>query len=257
VALEHQQDGDESIGSHDVQFLRGTGQKVASSSPHDGHMNSTETTTAAQDPSAQLDPNDPRHVYARATKLTAQTMRAITAEQYSLPTCTAMSVAQLCEHLVMVQRRVACAGRGQAVAQWPIAATDVASGEWADAFIDASHDVQSAWSADVLDRATQLPWGEFSGREVLAVYANELSVHTWDLARATGQQPEWDGDVLEVSLAAIHAQLPDADRRPMWDALAAQMPEGVPWESPFGNAVAVSDDAPTIDRLVAWNGRQP
>ena len=231
-------------------------------------MNSTETTTptaatsstaAAADAAsaAQLEPNDPRHVYARATKLTAQTMRAITAEQYDLPTCTAMSVGQLCEHLVMVQRRVACAGRGQGVADWPIDAADVASGEWAEAFTEASHDVQAAWSADVLDRPTQLPWGEFSGREVLAVYANELSVHTWDLARATGQQPEWDGDVLEVSLAAIHSQLPDADRQPMWDALAAQMPEGVPWESPFGNAVAVSDDAPTIDRLVAWNGRQP
>ena len=39
--------------------------------------------------------------------------------------------------------------------------------------------------------------------------------------------------------------------------LDRRVPEGVPVEVPFANAVDVSDDAPLIDRLVAWNGRQP
>jgi hypothetical protein len=61
-----------------------------------------------------------------------------------------------------------------------------------------------------------------------------------------------------VADAAIHAQLPVADREPMWEAAKAAMPPGVEWtEDPFGHAVDVPDDAPAIDRLVAWNGRDP
>jgi hypothetical protein len=82
-------------------------------------------------------------------------------------------------------------------------------------------------------------------------------VHTWDRARATGQSPEWNDEVLATSLGAIHAQLPMADRTPMWEATKAMLPPEVPWEDPFANAVEVADDAPMIDRLVAWNGRTP
>ena len=39
--------------------------------------------------------------------------------------------------------------------------------------------------------------------------------------------------------------------------VAATLPAGVPFVPPFGEAVAVADDAPLIDRLVAWNGRTP
>ena len=109
----------------------------------------------------------------------------------------------------------------------------------------------------VLDRQIDLPWGTFSGTEVLGVYTNEVTVHTWDLARGTGQQPAWDPTVLAVADAAIRAQLPVADRSPMWAEVAASLPPGVPWQDPFGPAVAVADDAPAIDRLVAWNGRRP
>ena len=57
--------------------------------------------------------------------------------------------------------------------------------------------------------------------------------------------------------AAIHAQLPVADRREMWASFAASLPPGAEWEDPFGPAVDVPEEAPPIDRLVAWNGRRP
>lgn len=221
----------------------------------------TETTNTGPtiDPAAgELAADDPRSAYAGASAVTLDVIRSIEAEQYELPTpCEDMNVGELCEHLVMVQRRIACAGRGEPVAGWPVDAADVPRGGWADAFLEASHDVQQAWTADVLDRPTELPWGTFPGRDALGVYVDELVVHAWDLSRATGQDPEWDPDVLEVASVAIHQQLPVADRRPMWEAIAATLPEGVEWRDPFGNAVDVPDDAPAIDRLVAWNGRQP
>jgi hypothetical protein len=52
-------------------------------------------------------------------------------------------------------------------------------------------------------------------------------------------------------------QLPMADRTPMWEAARQHLPEGVPWEDPFANAVEISEQAPLVDRLAAWNGRTP
>jgi uncharacterized protein (TIGR03086 family) len=169
-----------------------------------------------------------------------------------------MTTAEVMEHLVMVLRRVECAGRGDDPWTWPVDAADVAVGDWPDAWTEAAHGVQTAWTDPaLLERDTPLPWGIFSGAEVLGVYTNEIVVHTWDLARATGQSPDWDDDVLDVALRAIHHQLPDADRTAMWAEAKAQVPEDYPWEDPFANAVPVADDAPPIDRLVAWNGRTP
>ena len=82
-------------------------------------------------------------------------------------------------------------------------------------------------------------------------------VHTWDLATATGQDVAWDHATLACSWEAIRSQLPEADRDPQWEAVRAMMPPGVPFDGPFANAVDVADDAPLIDRLVAWNGRTP
>jgi uncharacterized protein (TIGR03086 family) len=218
----------------------------------------TDPTTSSTEATG-LAPDDPRTHMAHAVLTAALAMDAVAPEQYDEPTpCAPMAVRDLLEHMVMVIRRVACAGRGEPLESWPIDAADVAEGDWAAAFRAGAHDVQAAWTDDaLLERPTPLPWGVFSGTEVLDVYTNELTVHTWDLARATGQAPDWDDQVLATSLAAIHAQLPMADRTPMWEATKAMLPPEVPWEDPFANAVQVPDDAPMIDRLVAWNGRTP
>lgn len=209
--------------------------------------------------SHQLQPDDPRSHIAGAVRTVIAVVSALTPDQYDLPTpCAPMDVAALAEHTVMALRRTACAGRDLPLEQWPMDAADVPAGGWADALADAAHDVQAAWTDDsLLERPTTLPWGVFPGGEVLDIYANELVVHAWDLASATGQDPEWDPTVLEASLAVMHSQLPVADRTPIWAEVFAGVPEGVEIEPPFANAVDVADDAPLIDRLVAWNGRTP
>ena len=45
--------------------------------------------------------------------------------------------------------------------------------------------------------------------------------------------------------------------RPMWEAFKATAPANIQFDPPFANAVAVGADAPLIDQLVAWTGRQP
>jgi uncharacterized protein (TIGR03086 family) len=205
-----------------------------------------------------LDDHDPRAVFGRAVALAATVIDRTPTDQLHAPTPSGMDVRELQEHLVMVLRRVACAARGEEPWQWPIDAKDVGDDEFGAAWQVAADDVEMAWADDaLLQRPTALPWGTFSGAEVLDVYTNEIAVHTWDLARGTGQMPEWDESVLTVADAAIRAQLPLADRTPIWEAAKAALPPGIEWETPFANAVDVPDDAPLIDRLVAWNGRQP
>ena len=216
------------------------------------------TSTTAAVAATPLAPDDPRRHFAATVIAAAGVMAAIRPEQYRWATpCDDLPVGPLQEHLVMVLRRVAAAGRGEPVSTWPMDAADVAEGEWLDAWHAAGHDVQAAWSVEVLDRPTELPWGVFPGREVLGVYASEVAVHTWDLAVATGVDPDWDQASIEFALDAIHAQLPTADRAPLWEATRAQLPADYPWQDPFGPAVPVAADASTIDRLVAWNGRNP
>jgi uncharacterized protein (TIGR03086 family) len=203
-------------------------------------------------------PEDPRISIATALRMVTPLIAGVTPDQYGLPTpCDGMTVRDLLEHLVMAVRRTASTGRGEAPSTWASDAADVATGEWLAAFRAAEPEVLAAWTDEALDRPTAVPWGVFPGAEVLAIYTNELIVHGWDLARATGQQVDWDDAALETAWAAIHSQLPMADRSPMWEAMQAHLPPGLVWVDPFGPAMPVSDDAPLIDRLVAWNGRTP
>ena len=159
----------------------------------------TPGTTTAPDSTAM----EPLARLSAAVGVAATTIDALDPAQYDRPTpCPPMSVGALAEHLVMALRRVALAGRDVPLAEWPIDAADVAAGTWGDALRVAGSDVEQAWADPaLLERPTTLPWGTFPGREVLDVYTNEMVIHTWDLATATDQHPEWDPAVLEASLA--------------------------------------------------------
>ena len=81
-----------------------------------------------------------------------------------------------------------------------------------------------------------------TGAETLEIYANEVTLHTWDLAVATGQQPAWDDEVVRRAMVALADKLPPGSDR---------------GEVPFAAEVAVASDAPPIARLVAYSGRRP
>ncbi|MCK1814289.1 TIGR03086 family metal-binding protein [Streptomyces sp. XM4011] len=74
-----------------------------------------------------------------------------------------------------------------------------------------------------------------------AVALNEVFLHGWDLARATGQPYRGDEATARASLALL-AQSADAAER------AA---------TGFGPAVPVAPDAPLLERAVACSGRLP
>ncbi|MFE3162343.1 TIGR03086 family metal-binding protein [Streptomyces sp. NPDC059224] len=101
---------------------------------------------------------------------------------------------------------------------------------------------------DALARAWREPsaWGgmtraggiDLPGEVAAAVAADELVVHGWDLARATGQEYTPDPAALEAAYGFLRA--------------AAQADRG-----PFGPLVAVPESAPLLARTVGLSGRDP
>lgn len=71
-------------------------------------------------------------------------------------------------------------------------------------------------------------------------YTADVFMHTWDLASATGQQPGLDEDFAAVLLAGM---------QPIEELLRTSGQYGAP--------VAVAADAPAVDRLMGFIGRDP
>ncbi len=109
--------------------------------------------------------------------------------------------------------------------------------EHLDALATAWRDPE-AWTGMTRAGGVDLP-GEVGGLVAL----NELVVHGWDLARATGQPYDPDDASLSAALAFV-------------EPFSADMTEAGP-DVAFGPPVAVADDAPLLDRLVGLTGRDP
>lgn len=204
--------------------------------------------------------SDPRPVFRRCTDLVGSVVAAISPGQLDLPTpCGDFDVRQLLGHVVAAGSRVAQMGRGNDVSPGLLSPPNVADDGWTEAWGDAAQEMDRAWGDDAaLVRVVRLPWIEASGAAVLASYLNEFTVHAWDLATATGQSPLWDDEVVGLALDSIRVVLPSEGRQERFEAIRASLrPHAQNWSSPFADAVAVSNDAPLIDQLVAYNGRRP
>ena len=175
----------------------------------------------------------------RAAVGTAALVNATSSEQYAAPTpCTHWTVRDLLTHLIAGNVKYVEIGRGK---EWARGAPEIVLDDDPGAMYSRTMDAMlKAWEQPgALDRETALPVGR--GRAELALYLHlgETLVHGWDLARATGQPTPWEAEVVEASFAQFKSWLP------------AQRPPG----SPFADAAAVSPNAPPIDRLAAYLGR--
>ncbi|MEW2288918.1 TIGR03086 family metal-binding protein [Streptomyces sp. NPDC047841] len=103
--------------------------------------------------------------------------------------------------------------------------------ELADAWRD-----PAAWTGGTRAGGVDLP-GALAG----AVVADELVIHGWDLARATGREYAPDPAALDSALAFLRAAADDPGRG----------------NGAFGPVVPVPANAPSLDRAVAFSGRDP
>jgi uncharacterized protein (TIGR03086 family) len=171
----------------------------------------------------------------------ARLVRGVPDDALDRPTpCTEYSVGDLLDHIA----GFAVAFRAAAVKRplGPAPAGDAAHlpPDWReriprdlDALADA-WDAPDAWDGMTAAGGVDLP-GEVAGRVAL----DELLVHGWDLARATGQAADYDGPGVD----AVHETV-----QQFRDGGA----EGI-----FGPEVGVDPGAPQLDRILGVTGRDP
>ena len=97
---------------------------------------------------------------------------------------------------------------------------------------------ESAWQGRVSAGGV-----EMSGEENAVVAIEELVVHGWDVARASGQDYTCD----EPSLEAVHGFVSQFSGPGQEEARTGL----------FGPEVAVREGAPLLDRVIAMTGRRP
>ena len=199
---------------------------------------------------------DPRPVLRKALGTAADVIAGVDAGQFGDPTpCDDFTVRDLLAHVVGVARTAAATGRGEnpfEVPQPEPASID----DYPAVFADAVAEWEAAWAdGTALTQPTPLPWATESGAAALCAWVGEFTVHTWDLARATGQSPAWDPEVLHLAAADVGDDqfLPATGRHELFD----QMRDGADFPDPFLDAFPVPDDASELDRIVAWTGRDP
>jgi uncharacterized protein (TIGR03086 family) len=96
----------------------------------------------------------------------------------------------------------------------------------------------AAWTGTTQAGGIELP-GEVAGLVVL----DELVIHGWDIARASGQPYDCEPTLLEA-LYGFVAQFSEPGQEAAREGL-------------FGPVVAVREDAPLLDRVIGLTGRDP
>ena len=167
-------------------------------------------------------------------------------DQLDGPTpCGDLDVRALLGHVVFVLRRVAAIGRGENAMAVQPPAEPVADDAWVATYAAGAREVQDSWTdAAALERIVTLPWATFPGAGRARVVLERA--HHPHLGPGDGDRraAEWDEQVTTVALAVSMKVCPlkgaCAVRRDY-----RQLPAGArSMGYPFGEAVAVPDDAP-------------
>jgi uncharacterized protein (TIGR03086 family) len=191
-----------------------------------------------------MDPID----FAPTTTALGELVRGVRPDQLPLRTpCPDYTVADLLHHVGGLTVAFTHAARKE-----PIPGGGGPSGDgsqlpdgWRELFPERLDALAAAWADPAAyDGTTMAGPIEMDASGAALVALDEVTVHAWDLAVATGQPYDWD----PAAVAAAHAF-----------ATSFTPPPDAPTDAPtlFGPPVAVSADAPALDRLLAATGRNP
>jgi uncharacterized protein (TIGR03086 family) len=158
-------------------------------------------------------------------------------EQWSAPTpCADWPVHRLVDHLIGMNRVFVALLADQPM---PRRDPDHREADPVGAFRESAARLLAGFGQPgVQERTYRGPFGEVTGADRLRIRLYDLLAHGWDLAQAIGRPLALPDEVAEQSLAFVRTQLVEADR-----------------PGRFGPVQPVADDAPAIERLVAFLGR--
>jgi uncharacterized protein (TIGR03086 family) len=182
-----------------------------------------------------------------AARRIAALAEGVTDDQLRAPTpCPGYAVRNMLGHLLGLSVAFRDAGRknlGETTGTAPgTFLPDVDDdGGWRGELPKALDELSATWrDPGAWEGMTQAGSVTFPAAEAGRVALNELVVHGWDLARATGQAYAPDAASLDASCA-------------MLAAFAQDRPPG----GPFGPVVEVAEGAPLLDRVIGLSGRDP
>ena len=175
---------------------------------------------------------DPIQVYETATKRARSIIAGVKPDQMSSPTpCAEWDVTALLNHLVGAQTNIA----------GTVSGSQVAAGNTSLDTFDAavSKMLEAVRAPGGLDKLVQGRQGEVPARERLSGACMDMTIHTWDLAKATGQDTSLDPAVVEFVM-------------PIAQGIAGRGPGPA-----FAAPVEAGADASLQDKMISLTGRKP
>ena len=175
-----------------------------------------------------------------AARRVAALLVGVPAAALGAPTPSDIPVAALLDHLMGLTEAFRAAAAKEPQRGAPHASADDLGPDWRSVLPTRLDALVAAWREPAAAEGTATAGGvEMPAPQMAVVALDELVLHGWDLARATGQP-----------------YAPDpADVTAIRGFVESFGPEGTP--GLFGPAVPVPDDAPAFDRVLGRTGRDP
>jgi len=170
-------------------------------------------------------------LYQRASAWGVQNITGAADKLDNQTPCDEWDVRTLLNHMLDTQRYFLASGRGQQASRPAKEPPSIISDDPVADF----RDIRS----DMIDTYGDPAVVEKTGPALGIAFADML-VHSWDLARATGQDSTMPEGLADAAYNAVHGRFTDEQRKGM-----------------FKPEIAVPDDAPAQDRLLAYLGRSP
>ncbi|MET9257037.1 TIGR03086 family metal-binding protein [Streptomyces sp. NPDC003717] len=196
--------------------------------------------TTAGDPVLDLGPQ---------ARIVARLAERVPDERLADPTpCPDLAVRNLLGHLTHLATAFRDAGRkdlGPTTDTNPGAVTPDIGPGWREELPRVLDELAEVWrDPEAWTGMTRAGGVDLPGPVAGAVAADELLIHGWDLARATGQEYTPDEAALRSALTFLTAAAEDPGRDDSGGGL-------------FGPVVRVPADAPLLDRALGLSGRDP
>ncbi|GAB1692875.1 TIGR03086 family metal-binding protein [Krasilnikovia sp. M28-CT-15] len=169
-------------------------------------------------------------------------VRGVTPGMLGLPTpCADWDVRALTNHLLQVVSGLHLAGLGKPIPDSAWAQDLMSDGAWGDRFDDEGRAASAAWDAEsAWDRMVTVGKMPMPASLVATMFACDLVIHGWDLARATGQPFRCDNETAEAAYQF------------MTDMGEQGRAMGI-----YASPVSIGASAPELDRALALSGRDP
>lgn len=185
---------------------------------------------------------DPIQLLNAAVADAAPNYTAVTADDLDRPTpCDGWDLRALLNHVLSRVALSTTAAQLGETTDFAAIEVDYVGTDPAAAFTRMTGELLAAWAAcDDLTTDRVTPLGPIPPQGVLLFGAQDIFIHAWDVARARGVEPQLSDAMIEVFTATHHQSVDEQTRTAF-----------------FGDEIAMADDAPALDKLVGFLGRQP